>query len=131
MYKEPYPHSSGADLLTYCEQTDEVVSQLRCDYYVQGVADLVTMPQQGNQRACIPPGQNRTQLMEIAVSFLKTLKPDALEEKSAARLILRAFKTAFPCATEEEVEASKKAAIETSSKELVEPDKKVEGKVPD
>jgi Rap1a immunity proteins len=114
-YIVPYPHSNGADLLAYCERTDEVVSQLRCDYYVQGVADLATMPLLGELRACIPQGQNRTQLMQTAVSFLKTVKPDALEEQSAARLILKGFKAAFPCATEEAIEA----------------DKKAEGKVPD
>ncbi len=96
-YKQPYPHSSGAALLPYCEQTGEVVSQLRCDYYVQGVADLATIPQQGQPMACIPQGQNRTQLMQVAVNYLKTVKPDALEKESAASLILQAFRAAFPC----------------------------------
>lgn len=138
-YIAPYPHSNGADLLPYCEKTDDVVSQLRCDYYVQGVADLATMPLLGNLRACIPQGQNRTQLMQIAVSFLKTVKPDALEKESAATLILNGFRAAFPCPKEKPAEASKDGAAKPLSKEMVEAikkamleaNKKSGGKVPD
>lgn len=96
-YKQPYPHSSGAELLPYCEQTDVVVSQLRCDYYVQAVADMATIPKQGVRAACIPRGQNRTQLMLIATTYLKTVKPQTLEQESAASIILKSFRAAFPC----------------------------------
>jgi Rap1a immunity proteins len=123
-YKQPYPHSSGAQLLPYCEQTDVVVSQLRCDYYVQGVADLATIPQQGKPLACIPQGQNRTQLMQIAVGFLKTIKPDRLEKESAASLILNAFTVAFPCPKEGEVDAIKKEEAPVVSKDMTEAIKK-------
>jgi hypothetical protein len=96
-YKQPYPHSSGAELLPFCEQTEVVVSQLRCDYYVQGVADLAVIPRKGKPIACIPQGQSRTQLMQIAVAYMKTVHPDTLEKESAASLILKSFKNAFPC----------------------------------
>jgi hypothetical protein len=96
-YKQPYPHSSGADLLPFCQQTDVVVSQLRCDYYVQGVADLVTTPLGGVRLACIPQGQNRTQLMQMAVDYLQRVPPDTLETDSAASLIVKAFRKKFPC----------------------------------
>ena len=126
-YKQPYPHSRGAELLPYCEQTDVMVSQLRCDYYVQGVADLVTIPQQGKPLACIPQGQNRTQLMQVAVDFLKTRAPDKLEKESAASLILNAFIAAFPCPknmgaaalSAEELEAVKKGMIEANKRAKV------------
>ena len=120
-YKQPYPHSSGAALLPYCEQTGEVISQLRCDYYVQAVADLATIPQQGQPMACIPQGQNRTQLMQVAVRYLKTVKPDALEKESAAGLILQGFRATFPCPKdEEETEASKTGESAPVSKEMAE-----------
>ena len=112
-YKQPYPHSSGAALLPYCEQTGEVVSQLRCDYYVQGVADLATIPQQGQPMACIPQGQNRTQLMQVAVNYLKTVKPDALEKESAASLILQAFRATFPCPKEEDGRSRQNGRVRT------------------
>ncbi len=129
-YVQPHPHSSGADLLPYCAATDEVVSQLRCDYYVQGVADLAGIPQQGIPLACIPPGQNRTQLMEIAVSYLKTVKPETLEE-SAASLILNAFRTAFPCPKEEATTVGNNEETGASSKDMVDANKKIAGKAPD
>jgi len=97
-YEQPYPHSTGAQLLQYCEQVDTVVSRLRCDYYVQGVADLATIPQAGKYMACIPQGQNRSQLMEIALRTLKAVKPEKLESESAAKLILQGFAVSFPCA---------------------------------
>jgi hypothetical protein len=123
-YKQPYPHSRGAELLAHCEQTDVLVSQLRCDYYVQGVADLATIPQEGKPLACIPQGQNRTQLMQVAVDFLKKRAPEKLEKESAARLILNAFIAAFPCPknmgaaalSAEELEAVKKSMIEANKK---------------
>ena len=96
-YKQPFPHSSGAELLPFCEQVDVVVSQVRCDFYVQGVADLAVIPQNGQPIACIQQGQSRTQLMQIAVAYLKTVHPDTLEKESAASLILKAFQKAFPC----------------------------------
>jgi Rap1a immunity proteins len=119
-YKQPYPHSSGAALLAYCDNTGEVISQLRCDYYVQGVADLATIPQQGQPLACIPQGQNRTQLMQVAVNYLKTVKPEARETQSAASLILLAFRTAFPCPKEEAAAASKTGEPAPVSKEMAE-----------
>jgi len=138
-YKQPYPHSSGAALLPYCEKTGEVVSQLRCDYYVQGVADLATIPQQGQPMACIPHGQNRTQLMQIAVNYLKTVKPDTLERESAASLILQGFRATFPCSAEDAAEASKtgeptpisKEMAEAIKKAMLEADQKAGGKAPD
>jgi Rap1a immunity proteins len=120
-YTQPYPHSSGAALLPYCEKTDEVVSQLRCDYYVQGVADLATIPQQGQPLACIPQGQNRTQLMQIAVNYLKTVNPDTLEKENAASLILQGFRATFPCPAKVTAEASKKTGeTAPTSKETAE-----------
>jgi len=124
-YKQPYPHSSGAALLPYCEKTDEVISQLRCDYYVQGVADLATIPQQGQPMACIPQGQNRTQLMQIAVNYLKTVKPETLESESAASLILQGFRATFPCPKKEDAaEASKASEPAPVSPEMAEAIKK-------
>ena len=138
-YKQPYPHSSGADLLPYCEQRGEVVSQLRCDYYVQGVADLATIPQQGKPLACIPQGQTRTQLMQVAVNVLKAAKPETLEKESAASLILLGFIARFPCPKEETAEASKDGESVPVTKEMAVPiekavleaDQKVEHKATD
>jgi hypothetical protein len=96
-YKQPFPHSNGADLLAYCEQTEVIVSQLRCDYYVQGVADLVTLPLDGVRIACIPQGQNRTQLMNVAMAYLKTARPEVQQGESAAGLIAESFVKAYPC----------------------------------
>jgi hypothetical protein len=96
-YKQPFPHSSGKDLLAYCEQTEVIVSQLRCDYYVQGVADLVTTPLAGVRIACIPQGQNRTQLMSVAMTYLKRAKPEVQQGESAAGLIAESFVKAYPC----------------------------------
>lgn len=123
-YKQPYPHSSGAELLPYCEQTDVLVSQLRCDYYVQGVADLATIPRLGRPMACIPQGQNRTQLMQIAVNFLKMVKPEKLEKESAASLILNSFIVAFPCPKGLGEGALKKAGAVALSAEALEGSKK-------
>ena len=139
VYKQPYPHSSGAALLDYCEKTGEVVSQLRCDYYVQGVADLATIPQQEQPLACIPQGQNRTQLMQVAVNYLKTVKPETLETQSAASLILLAFRATFPCPKEEAAQASKtgepapvsKEMAEAIEKAMLEANQKAGGKAPD
>ena len=97
-YERPYPHSSGADLLPYCQQVDVVVSQLRCDYYVQGVADLATFPVKGVSLACIPKGLNRTELMQLSVEYLASLRPPSLEGSSAASLLLKNFQKQFPCA---------------------------------
>ena len=138
-YKQPYPHSSGAALLPYCEKTGEVISQLRCDYYVQAVADLVTIPQQGQPMACIPQGQNRTQLMQVAVNYLKMVKPEIREKQSAASLILLAFSAAFPCPKEEAADAGKtgepvpvaEEMAEATKKAMPEADQKAEGKAPD
>ena len=137
-YKQPYPHSSGAALLAYCENTAEVISQLRCDYYVQGVADLATVPQQGQPLACIPRGQNRTQLMQVAVNYLKTVKPDTLERESAASLILQGFRATFPCSVEDAAEASKTGEPAPVSQEMAdaiekamrEADQKTGSKIP-
>jgi Rap1a immunity proteins len=119
-YQQPYPHSSGADLLAYCDNTGEVISQLRCDYYVQGVADLATIPQQGQPLACIPRGQNRTQLMQVAVNYLKTVKPETREAQSAASLILQGFRATFPCSVADAAEASKTGEPAPLSKETAE-----------
>ena len=97
-YERPFPHSSGADLLPYCQQVDVVVSQLRCDYYVQGVADLATFPVRGVSLACIPKGLNRTELMQLSVEYLASLRPQSLEGSSAASLLLKNFQEQFPCA---------------------------------
>ena len=96
-YKPPHAHSSGADLLYYCEQTDSVVDQLRCDYYVQGVADMASLPQQEKPLACVRQGETRSQLMLIALNYLKTVNPNTLETRSAASLILQSFRKTFPC----------------------------------
>jgi hypothetical protein len=129
-YIQPYPHSSGAELLPYCEKTDEVVSQLRCDYYVQGVADLASIPQQGIPLACIPAGQNRTQLMQIAVNFLRTVNPETLAKESAASLILQALRTEFPCPKEETAKAGKDGKSATESR-TVDVNKNAGDKTPD
>jgi hypothetical protein len=118
-YKQPFPHSSGADLLPYCEETDRVVSQLRCDYYIQGVADLATIPQNGRPLACIPQGQSRTQLMQIAVGHLQTVNAAMLENASAATLILDAFRTNFPCPKNLGVKPEKNAATGSPMAELL------------
>jgi hypothetical protein len=96
-YKQPFPHSSGAELLPFCELTGEPVSQIRCDYYVQAIADMVTIKLKGKRLACIPQGQSRTQLMEIAAHALKKTHLNALERQSAASLIMQAFVKTFPC----------------------------------
>lgn len=99
-YKQPFPHSSGAELLPFCELTDEMVSQIRCDYYVQAIADLVTIKLRGKRLACIPPSYSRTQLMELAVGSLKKTHFSVLEQQSAASLIMQAFARSFPCPVE-------------------------------
>ncbi len=70
--------------------------------------------------ACIPQGQNRSQLMQIAVNFLKTVKPETLEKQSAASLILQGFRATFPCAKEEAAEASKNGETAPVTKEMAE-----------
>jgi hypothetical protein len=109
-YERPFPHSSGADLLPYCQQADVVVSQLRCDYYVQGVADLATFPVKGVSLACIPKGLNRTELMQLSVEYLASLRPQALEGSSAASLLLKNFQKQFPCAKKSEAKKNAKFA---------------------
>ena len=109
-YERPYPHSSGADLLPYCQQTDVVVSQLRCDYYVQGVADVVTFPVKGVSLACIPKGLNRTELMQLSVEYLASLNAQTLEENSAASLLLKNFGKKFPCPKKSKAKISDKMA---------------------
>jgi hypothetical protein len=96
-YEPPYPHSTGAQLLPLCQDQDAPVELLRCDYYVQGIADLATTPVQGERLACIPRGKNRTELMAFAVEHLTSLKPDVLENSSAASLILQALQKEFRC----------------------------------
>jgi hypothetical protein len=122
-WKQPHPHSSGAELLPYCQQTDLIVSQLRCDYYVQGVADLATFPVKGAPLACIPKGLNRTELMQLTTEYLASLEPIELEQKSAASLILKELKKKFPCPKKAKPEMSKamadalKRRIEAANKE--------------
>jgi hypothetical protein len=121
-WKQPHPHSSGAELLPYCQQTDEVISQLRCDYYVQGVADLAT----GARLACIPKGLNRTELMQLTTEYLESLKSHELEQKSAGILILKEFRKQFPCPKKAKPEMNKSMAnalkrrLEAASKEKAE-----------
>jgi hypothetical protein len=125
-YERPYPHSSGADLLPYCQQTDVVVSQLRCDYYVQGVADLATFPVRGVSLACIPKGLNRTELMQLSVEYLASLRPQSLEGSSAASLLLKNFQKQFPCAKkanakmDSKMEEAIKRHLEKSNKKSAE-----------
>ena len=96
-YDPPYPHRTGAQLLPYCEQADIPVELLRCDYYVQGVADLATTPVQGKRLACLPKGMNRSTLLQFALDHLSSLTPQVLQENSSASLLLQAMQTAFPC----------------------------------
>jgi hypothetical protein len=125
-WKQPHPHSSGAELLPYCQQTDAVISQLRCDYYVQGVADLATFPVKGAPLACIPKGLNRTELMQLTTEYLASLEPSELEQKSAASLILKELKKKFPCPKKAKPGMSKsmvnamKRRLEAASKEKAE-----------
>ena len=107
-YKPPYPHSTGAQLLPLCQDQDAPVDLLRCDYYVQGIADLATTPVQGERLACIPRGKNRTELMEFAVEHLASLKPDVLENNSAASLVLTALQKEFQCPEKEAADKKKK-----------------------
>jgi hypothetical protein len=99
-YKQPYPHSTGAQLLPYCRQVDVPVELLRCDFYVQAVADLATTPVNGKRLACIPRGTNRTELLEFTLGHLSSLKPEVLEKSSAASLILQALQKEFRCPKE-------------------------------
>ena len=110
VYKPPHAHSSGADLLYYCEQTDRVVDQLRCDYYVQGVADMASLPRQDEPLACVRQGTTRSELIMIALDYLKTVNPNTLETKSAASLILQSFRKTFPCPKNIVPKAAKKPA---------------------
>jgi len=96
-YLQPYPHATGAQLLPYCQQTDIVVDQLRCDYYVQALADLASTPVNGVRLACPPRGVTRTELMKIAADHLASLNGQELEQNSAASLILQAFQKEFRC----------------------------------
>jgi len=96
-YRQPYPHATGAQLLPYCQQTAVVVDRLRCDYYVQGLADLASTPVRGERLACPPQGLNRTELMELATEYLSSLRPDELENSSAASLILKGLQKKFRC----------------------------------
>jgi hypothetical protein len=118
-YEPPYPHSTGAQLLPYCQATDTPVDLLRCDYYVQGVADLATTPVNGKPLACIPRGKNRTELMELVVAKLSALKPDELEQSSAAALILAAFKREFRCPRKTAGDKGKKAEITPAMEEAL------------
>ncbi len=65
-YQTPMPHSTAAQILSYCEAGADVISQLRCNYYLQGVADLAVQAPQ----ACLPRGMNQSELIEVAVTHL-------------------------------------------------------------
>jgi len=96
-YEQPYPHATGAQLLPYCQPTAIVVDQLRCDYYMQALADLASTPVQGSRPACPPRGTNRTELMAFAAEYLAALPPDQLENSSAASLLLQGMQKKFRC----------------------------------
>lgn len=115
-YKPPYPHSTGAQLLPYCQQADVPVELLRCDFYMQGVADLTTTPVKGQRLACIPRGMNRTELLEFALEHLSSQTPEVLEESSAASLILQAMQKGFPCPKQKTRGGKSKMAIDPDAK---------------
>ena len=119
-YKQPYPHTTGAQLLPYCRQTEIVVDQLRCDYYVQGLADLASTPVRGVRLACPPQGMNRTELMEFAVEQLSSLPPDQLEKTSAATLILQGLQKKFRCPKTNQAKGTGKKMAEALERALSE-----------
>ena len=116
-WKQPYPHRSAAELLNVCLQTDAVVDQLRCDYYMQGVADLAVTPVKGVALACLPRGINRSELMQLATQYLSSLKPYELEDTNAASLILQELRKQFPCPKKPAPKMSK-AMVEAIKKQL-------------
>ena len=118
-YQQPYPHSTGTQLLSLCQETDVAVNLLRCDFYVQGVADLATTPVNGDQLACIPRGMNRSELMELAVAHLSSLKPDVLESTSAATLILQALKKEYRCPRKKAGGKNTKAKVNPAMQEAL------------
>ncbi len=92
-YEKPMAHSSGETILAFCEDTEDVISQLRCNYYVQGVADLIVQ----TPLACLPQGMNQSELIEMATTQLKSLDETKLESNSGAALLLPYLQRSFRC----------------------------------
>lgn len=130
-YAQPFPHSTGADLLPFCANTEDVVAQVRCDYYIQGVADLATIPSplDGKPMACIPRGKNRTELMTVALQHLSKAPSTELAEKSAASMLLLAFRKAYPCEIKKAKPTGKLKNLDAESIKALKKAMK-EGKVP-
>ena len=94
-YEKPMPHSSGETILEFCEDTDDVISQLRCNYYVQGVADLVVQ----TPLACLPKGMTQSELIEVATAHLETVDKSELGNSSGAGLLLSHLQRSYRCPT--------------------------------
>ena len=92
-YEKPMPHSSGERILEFCEDTDDVISQLRCNYYVQGVADLIVQ----TPLACLPPGMNQSELIEVATTYLQSVGKTELTNSSGAGLLLAHLQRTYRC----------------------------------
>jgi len=92
-YEKPMPHSSGERILEFCEDTDDVISQLRCNYYVQGVADLIVQ----TPLACLPPGMNQSELIEVATTYLQSVNKTELTNSSGAGLLLAYLQRTYRC----------------------------------
>ena len=92
-YQKPMPHSSGESILEFCEDTEDVISQLRCNYYVQGVADLIVQ----TPLACLPQGINQSELIEVATTYLQSVDKTDLENSSGAGLLLSHLQRSYRC----------------------------------
>ena len=92
-YEKPMAHSSGETILAFCEDTEDVISQLRCNYYVQGVADLVVQ----TPLACLPKGMTQSELIEVATAYLETVDKTELGNSSGAGLLLSHLQRSYRC----------------------------------
>jgi hypothetical protein len=93
---------SGADLHGYCIDTS-AVGQMRCSYYVAGVADATSVlgevrkhrTSDGRFSFCTPPGSTVPQLAEVVTKWLDE-RPETWHY-GAAGLVAASLMASFPC----------------------------------
>ncbi len=115
-YEKPMPHSSGEKILEFCEDTEDVISQLRCNYYVQGVADLIVQ----TPLACLPQGMNQSELIEVATTYLQSVGKTELANSSGAGLLLSLLQRAYRCPKKPGEKTDKELYLEAIAKAVAE-----------
>ena len=95
-------HVDGADLHRYCIDTS-AVGQMRCSYYVAGVADATSVPGEARKHRtsdgrfsfCTPPGSTVSQLADVVTEWLND-RPETWHY-GAAGLVAASLMASFPC----------------------------------